>query len=1721
MKNERRRNRRSSNDSVNSMHSIVEEEVVRDNSIAGQSSSISLSSAQIREREHNDDDDNSESSEEDDEKLMSSYEKIGQYQSAGSSLHFLQHSSSSGSDKSTKSTISSPDEIVADVATSSMSLMVYENDQAKEEVVENEDDIENDSRQVASSSSSYLLPQKRPAEISTAIFENVEENNDLIISPSRKEITLKSPMSMSTISPHEAIASSTANNTATARFGRLLQECRELTETCEDSTSAGVSESRNSSSESKDKSSSLSSTTTGVNSPVVYQRGVGTYTTKVLSRNPLVGYKREADALQQGQEFRQRKSYMSDLSAGVDYLMYGDVMLDEIVGTTPLDKSSSHSGPWFSDISTSDHPINTSDHPIETFDVVENKQQQQQQLSQAVITNVPNYTPQNELKNSWLSYDSNPSTDKELTDTHRTTSKQETSPKQKTSPFDEIQIPSSNESDSSNHSTEVDKGGGDGLLVGFGDRTKLIPNNEDSSVSSSDSSGFSSSGSGDSSSYETGSSSTGGSNSESSDDEEMSSSDGESSALAHLGLHIPPEKDSDLVSELSFSGASALIGVVTGANSSLPMTSTESFPEDPTQRTTQLSPKDPNQKAATVNSNELRFGDNAQTRLVPHERKRLAKSRARSLSRDPMLEKLDELSESNASFLDDASSIGEAKPFSFVPQHLAEFGKIFDEKSNASFLDDVSSMHEPDAVVQTSLAPSDADLFASSKTPQDDDSGGTNRDHSSTVSPTSKIEESPYKYVPSTLSSARPSADAQDTKLKSSKDEQKARRSSKSQSSRGSSSMSKKKMKSNTNLGSGSYYSEIIARAISLKSSNASVKSSNASAESFSASSLSSRRQQQGMEKCSRGQDAGINTVEKLHGIREEAANSSRLTRQLDEVPDDVIGQQRKQQGSGESAMEKISPYKEDDLSLSSMSSVVSRANDSLSNSAHFAARRASGGEIRSTSSSGGIQSRQLLKSDGDASFTGDEVLEDFPSTRQPSSTLTLLPVDMEADSKKPWMTVPRSTVLDISFVSGSRESVHMLESEHDVESQRRSVAGHSDKEGHSEGSDQLSYMKALMDDIQPEAVKTSEHCSEAAMIDERENSSEIELRSSMKSFAAAAKEMTSLLRQSMTNKQFQSGTFDKSRSNSQHSSQRDASESESSVYSECADESSEIHIPIGDDEESEESEHVINAMLQFKKSDDEESVGSKKDINAMLQVFKKRDSVMPGDTEFYRNQIDTISDSSSNNSPLPKVDAKYRRSSSMFSDIVEDIWDDDDENDDDDTGTAKKNSLNQEQDRPNPKLVGIVIFLIILSVAIGIGIAVARSKNVSNPPTELQTAPPTLLPAPQPPNWVQLGDLLGESLTDEAGYSVSVSEDSSRVIIGGRRNQKDDMKNRGAARIFQIDAATSKYVPTYDIYGEAAGDQCGFAVSISRNGKRIAVGSIGSDKNGNNAGQVRIYDEDELTKSWTLIHEMFGDQDTALFGTSISLSLDGELIAIGAPYHSEGAGMTKSGRVYVYREDQDSVWTQVGLPIYGASTNDVFGWSVSFLPSTRALLVAVGAPRLKGSLESGYVKVFSFDGIAWQLYGESMSIGYPGDQFGTSVSLAGYYTQERIVIGAPLFEKGNGIVVVYENVSNGWQRFGNDLIGERDNANFGESVYMTPDATRMIVGAPNKKLNNVRVGLARMFNVDEDSIQYAGDIFGLNGENVGVSVSLSDNGMFAYVGASTASVVRTYTDVT
>ena len=353
-------------------------------------------------------------------------------------------------------------------------------------------------------------------------------------------------------------------------------------------------------------------------------------------------------------------------------------------------------------------------------------------------------------------------------------------------------------------------------------------------------------------------------------------------ALARHGLHIPTRRDSnsELVSELSFGGASALmafqatrspipqagnsqdrkkneVNVFTPSPVNMPGAFHESSPEDLSQR---ITAGDANETHSRIELRPTLLSE--QTRRAPH---RDHLSRASSRSRDPkrsniMLEKLEELSESNASFLDDVSSIAEpnkavqaflSKPAmsewssSFTSQEGHEFEKgkgtvaktlltleeLGDQKlsllagnkyrhaqrkldvseSNASFLDDVSSTNEPNNTVQKFFAQSDSNSFASSRTPQKSQDEGNAA--SSITSESSINEPSPFKHVP--LSFPRPHTNTgQDENIKSSKKKH-------CSNSKSSSTLSNRKTNSNPSLSSGSYYSDIVARVTAMKSSSA------------------------------------------------------------------------------------------------------------------------------------------------------------------------------------------------------------------------------------------------------------------------------------------------------------------------------------------------------------------------------------------------------------------------------------------------------------------------------------------------------------------------------------------------------------------------------------------------------------------------------------------------------------------------------------------------------------------------------------------------------------------------------------------------------------------------------------------------------------------------------------------------------------------------------------
>jgi hypothetical protein len=109
------------------------------------------------------------------------------------------------------------------------------------------------------------------------------------------------------------------------------------------------------------------------------------------------------------------------------------------------------------------------------------------------------------------------------------------------------------------------------------------------------------------------------------------------------------------------------------------------------------------------------------------------------------------------------------------------------------------------------------------------------------------------------------------------------------------------------------------------------------------------------------------------------------------------------------------------------------------------------------------------------------------------------------------------------------------------------------------------------------------------------------------------------------------------------------------------------------------------------------------------------------------------------------------------------------------------------------------------------------------------------------------------------------------------------------------------------DIDGETAGDISGHSVSLSSDGNTIAIGAPQNDGSGTDAGSVRVYQN--VSGIWTKIGaDIDGESANDYSGISISLSGNGSILAIGA-YGNDGSGII-AGSVRVY-QNVFGTWTK------------------------------------------------------------------------------------------------------------------------------------------------------------------------------------------------------------------
>jgi hypothetical protein len=316
--------------------------------------------------------------------------------------------------------------------------------------------------------------------------------------------------------------------------------------------------------------------------------------------------------------------------------------------------------------------------------------------------------------------------------------------------------------------------------------------------------------------------------------------------------------------------------------------------------------------------------------------------------------------------------------------------------------------------------------------------------------------------------------------------------------------------------------------------------------------------------------------------------------------------------------------------------------------------------------------------------------------------------------------------------------------------------------------------------------------------------------------------------------------------------------------------------------------------------------------------------------------------------------------------------------------------------------------------------------------------------------SWVKLGqDIDGEAAFDQSGRSVSMNSAGDRVAIGAFANDGGGA-NSGHVRVYSWNG-TSWVKLGQDIDGEAAGDQSGISVSLNSAGNRVAIGANWNGGSGLYAGHVRVYSWSGT--SWVKLgQDIDGEAANDESGISVSVNSAGDRVAIGARYNS-GSG-ADAGHVRVYSWNGTS-WVKLGQDIDGETANDRSGISVSL--NSVGNRVAIGANWNDGTgVDSGHVRVYSWNGTSWVKLGQDIDGEAAGDQSGVSVSLNS--EGDRVAIGAN-WNDGTGVdsghVRVYSWNGTSWGQLGQDIDGEAAGDQSGFSVSLNSEGDRVAIGAP------------------------------------------------------------------
>ena len=320
----------------------------------------------------------------------------------------------------------------------------------------------------------------------------------------------------------------------------------------------------------------------------------------------------------------------------------------------------------------------------------------------------------------------------------------------------------------------------------------------------------------------------------------------------------------------------------------------------------------------------------------------------------------------------------------------------------------------------------------------------------------------------------------------------------------------------------------------------------------------------------------------------------------------------------------------------------------------------------------------------------------------------------------------------------------------------------------------------------------------------------------------------------------------------------------------------------------------------------------------------------------------------------------------------------------------------------------------------------------------------------------------------DNFGESISVSADGNTLVVGARLEdsnaqgttptdideQNNGASNSGAVYVFTRSGDQWSQQAYIKSSNSEAFDQFGVSVSISEDGQRMAVGAFREDSNTTgvsetsatdnafgNSGAVYVFDlvEDIWVESAYIKASNTNGDD--LFGADVSLSDDGNTLAVGTRFEDSNASVINgdgsnnsagnSGAVYVFAFNNNTWSQQAYIKASNSQGGDAFGGAIDISANGNTLVVGARAEdssslnesdNSRGDSGAAYVFVRN-DVNNWsqKAYLKASTI-QGNDQFGRSVSISA--NGNMIAVGAN-GEDGAGAFLSEDESNNGRENAG------------------------------------------------------------------------------------------------